>query len=127
MLSLAPYESKYRLALLLRFEEANASAQNALLKTLEEPNPKVVLFVTADDPENLLPTIVSRCELLRLRPMAVDSLAAGLQEKQNLGESQAELIAHIAGGRPGYALRLAEDASLLEERKEYLGGLSEFA
>ena len=50
-LSLAPYESSYRIALLLRFEEANANAQNALLKTLEEPNPRVVLLVTADDPE----------------------------------------------------------------------------
>jgi hypothetical protein len=53
MLSLAPYEGGYRIALLLRFEEANDSAQNALLKTLEEPNPRVILLATADDSENL--------------------------------------------------------------------------
>jgi DNA polymerase-3 subunit delta' len=116
LLSLAPYESSYRVALLLRFEEANESAQNALLKTLEEPNPRVVLLVTADDPENLLPTIVSRCELLRLRPLSLDALAAELAQRKGLETEQARLIAHVAGGRSGYALRLAEDASLLETR-----------
>ena len=120
MLSLAPYESNYRVALLLRFEEANASAQNALLKTLEEPNPRVVLLVTADDPENLLPTIVSRCELMRLRPMPAEDLAAHLNQKHSVDKEQAELIARISGGRPGLALRLAQDESLLVSRKEYM-------
>lgn len=119
-LSLAPYESSYRIALLLRFEEANANAQNALLKTLEEPNPRVVLLVTADDPENLLPTIASRCELLRLRPMPLDALAIELQTHRNLDAERAKLIAHIAAGRPGYALRLAEDESLMAARAAYL-------
>ena len=67
--SLAPYSSRYRVVLLRNFQQATASAQNALLKTLEEPNPKVLMLVTANDPENLLPTITSRCELMRLRPM----------------------------------------------------------
>ena len=119
MLSLAPYESNYRTALLLRFEEANENAQNALLKTLEEPNPRVVILVTADDPENLLPTITSRCELLRLRPLPLQELSTVLQEK-NLEEQQARLIAHISAGRPGYALRLAGEASLLEARRDYI-------
>lgn len=120
MLSLSPYESNYRVALLLRLEEANANAQNALLKTLEEPNDRVVILVTADDPENLLPTIVSRCELLRLRPMPVDLLANVLHEKNNLHEEQAQLIARIAGGKPGLALRLTQNESLLASRKEHM-------
>ncbi len=120
MLALAPYESNYRVALLLRFEEANASAQNALLKTLEEPNPRVVLLVTADDPENLLPTITSRCELMRLRPMAPAVLSARLQDLRDLEYEQADLIAQIAGGRPGYALRLADDPALLDQRQQAL-------
>ena len=120
MLSLAPYESNYRIALLLRFEEANASAQNALLKTLEEPNPRVILLATADDPENLLPTITSRCELLRLRPMPLDELAQELQSRRQLDPERAQLIAHIAAGRPGYALRLAEDETLMAARGAYL-------
>ena len=118
MLALAPYESNYRVALLLRIEEATESAQNALLKTLEEPNPRVVLLVTADDPENLLPTITSRCELLRLRPIAPAVLSAELQNLRGLEAPQADLIAQISGGRPGYALRLVDTPDLLAERQQ---------
>ncbi len=70
-LSLMPYEASYRTAFLLNFQDATESAQNALLKTLEEAPSRVILFVTADAAENLLPTIVSRCEVMRLRPMAL--------------------------------------------------------
>jgi len=120
LLSLAPYESHYRIALLLRLEEANLSAQNALLKTLEEPNPRVILLVTANDPDNLLPTVVSRCEHIRLRPQAVDVLAAHLQENLHIDAENAVLISHIAGGRPGYALRLINEKELLLIRKQTL-------
>jgi len=126
-LSLAPYESAYRVALLLRFEEATAGAQNALLKTLEEPNERVILLVTADEPENLLPTIVSRCEQLRLRTLPLNELANALVEKKSLEAEKAKLIAHISGGRPGYALHLAEDVSLLTTRQEWLEDLFKLA
>ncbi|MCD6356834.1 MAG: DNA polymerase III subunit delta' [Anaerolineaceae bacterium] len=122
-LSLAPYASNYRIALLLHFEEANVSAQNALLKTLEEPNPKVLLLVTTDDSENLLPTITSRCELLRLRPMGIGALAKVLVENEGLDKEQAELTAHISGGRVGYAKRLMRDKDLLGRRKQWLDDL----
>lgn len=122
-LSLTPYEGGYRIALLLRFEEANANAQNALLKTLEEPNPKVLLLLTANDPQNLLPTIPSRCELLRLRPMAVDDLAGVLMSQENLPEDKAKLIAHISAGRVGIAKRLAGEAEILERRKKWMDDL----
>ena len=119
-LTLAPYESAYRVALLLRFEEATEGAQNALLKTLEEPNPRVILLVTADDPDNLLPTIVSRCELLRLRPMPLDVLEKILTERKGLEQDRARLIAHVAGGRPGYAFRLAENNELWSARDAWV-------
>lgn len=120
VLSLAPYESAYRVALLLRFEEATEGAQNALLKTLEEPNPKVLLLVTADDPDNLLPTIVSRCELLRLRPMKLELLKNVLMESWALEPDKARLISHVASGRTGYALRLAEDEELWAMRETWV-------
>jgi DNA polymerase-3 subunit delta' len=120
VLSLAPYESAYRVAMLLRFEEATEGAQNALLKTLEEPNPKVLLLMTADDPDNLLPTIVSRCELLRLRPMKLDQLEQTVVERKSLEQEKARLIAHVAGGRAGYAFRLAEDEELWAVRDAWV-------
>jgi DNA polymerase III subunit delta' len=122
-LSLAPYEARYRVALLLRFEEAHASAANALLKTLEEPAAQVVLILTAKSAESLLPTIVSRCEVLRLRPIAVDYVAQGLQTLWGLSTEEAEKLAHISGGRPGYAIRLHEHPALLEQRQAWLDEL----
>jgi len=122
-LSLAPYEAAYRIALLLRFDEANDNAQNALLKTLEEPNDKVILLLTAELPENMLPTIVSRCELLHLHPAPMQALSAALIEKEKLSSDQSRLIAHIAGGRPGYALRLCQEPDLMERRKLWLDDL----
>ena len=68
-LTLTPYEANYRIAILLRFEEANPAAQNALLKTLEEPPERVKLFLTASSESAVLPTVLSRCEPVRVRPM----------------------------------------------------------
>lgn len=122
-LSLTPYESDRRIAVLLRFHEANENAQNALLKTLEEAPGKSILLLTADTPENLLPTIVSRCELLRLRPLSVDPLADQLQKSLNIHLTQARALARISGGRPGIALQLHSDPDLAENRKLWLGHL----
>jgi len=119
-LSLAPYEARYKIALLLRFHEANASASNALLKTLEEAPSKVILLLTADTPESLLPTIVSRCEVIRLRPMAVDGLAAALQRIEMLPADQARRLAHLAGGRLGIARRLLADPADMDRRRQWV-------
>ncbi len=121
-LTLKPFQSSYRVALFLRFHEANDSAANALLKTLEEAPSYAVLILTADNPEQLLPTIVSRCEVLRLRPLRVEDVQREL-EKRGLENSRAKLIAHISGGRMGYAIRLTEDDSLLAQRDERLDDL----
>jgi DNA polymerase-3 subunit delta' len=121
-LTLKPYQAEYRVALFLRFQEANDSASNALLKTLEEAPSYAVLILTADAPEQLLPTIISRCEILRLRPLSVEKIQREL-ENGGLENSRARLIAHISGGRPGYARRLIEDESLLKKREDQLDDL----
>jgi DNA polymerase-3 subunit delta' len=121
-LTLKPYQSKYRVALFLRFQEASEGAANALLKTLEEAPGHVVLILTADNPEQLLPTIMSRCEMLRLRPLSVNAIKEHLLVNGAQAEN-ANLIAHIANGRPGYALRLLNDESALEFRAERLTDL----
>ena len=106
-LSLAPYQARYRFALFLRFEEANHFAANALLKTLEEPPERVILVLTAESAESLLPTIVSRCEMIRLRALNLDTLTTGLQDRWGIPAEDARLFAHLSNGRAGYALKLA--------------------
>ena len=119
---LKPYMSKYRVAIFLRFHEANDNAANALLKTLEEAPSYGVLILTADTPEQLLPTIVSRCEVLRLRTSSIEDVKKDL-ESNGVDSDKAKLIAHISGGRPGYARRLIEDEVLLDTREERLNEL----
>ena len=121
-LTFKPYQSKYRVAIFLRFQEANDNAANALLKTLEEAPSYAVLILTTDNPEQLLPTIVSRCEVLRLRPLKIEEVKQDL-EKKGIERDRANLIAHISGGRPGYARQLIESESLLEEREERLNDM----
>jgi len=121
-LNLKPYQSQYRVAVFLRFHEANANAANALLKTLEEAPSHAVLILTAENPEQLLPTINSRCEILRLRPLPIEAITNDLMDK-GLDEDRARLLAHISGGRPGFARKLVDDVTLLEKRDERLNDM----
>jgi DNA polymerase-3 subunit delta' len=121
-LSLKPYQAKYRVALFLRFQEANDNAANALLKTLEEAPAHAILLLTADTPEQLLPTIVSRCEILRLRALPISIIESDLLAR-GVDEERARLLAHISGGRPGYARSLVDDVTVLEKREERLNDL----
>jgi DNA polymerase III subunit delta' len=123
-LALKPYQANYRVALFLRFQEASEGAANALLKTLEEAPSYAVLILTADAPEQLLPTITSRCEVLRLRPLSTETIATHLQA-HGADPERARLIAHVSGGRPGYALRLLQDEAALEFRAERLSDLKQ--
>ena len=125
MLSFKPYQAKYRVTVFLRFQEANDSASNALLKILEEASSYVVLILTADTPEQLLPTIVSRCEVLRLRSLPPEKVEAFLMERGAEPES-AHLLAHISGGRLGAALRLMHDPAALGFREEKLNEAQAF-
>ena len=119
---LKPFQSKYRVLLFLRFNQADAPPANALLKTLEESPAHAILLLTAETPEQLLPTIVSRCEILRLRALPVSVIQADLLQL-GLKSDRARLLAHLSGGRPGYARNLMNDTTILENREERLNDL----
>lgn len=122
LLALKPFLGRFRVAIFLRFQEANDSAANALLKTLEEAPAYAVLILTAESPEGLLPTIVSRCEVLRLHTVPLDAVQH-LLEQHGAPPEQARLMAHVSGGCPGTALRLVEDKGALAYREEKLNEL----
>jgi DNA polymerase-3 subunit delta' len=119
-LNLRPVEARRRVARLINFEAANDSAQNAFLKTLEEPPAGVVVIVTAATPEALLPTIVSRCEHLALRPLPVSQVAEALIMTHLIEAGLAGRVSAIAAGRPGLALRIARSPEALEQRAALL-------
>lgn len=115
-LALQPYEMRHRIAILDHFERAAPIAQDALLKTLEEPPPYALLFLIARDEGSILPTILSRCQQLRLRPTAPALLAEHLISQFSASTDQAQMLAHISGGRPGWAIRALKDPTLLDTR-----------
>jgi DNA polymerase-3 subunit delta' len=119
-LSLRPYEAKWRVAIIENMHEANASAANAFLKTLEEPNPQVVILLTAHNPEALLPTIRSRCQIIPMRPLAINEVEQALTERQLVEPDRARLLARLSGGRIGWALEVSGDEELLAQRNAQL-------
>lgn len=119
-LSRTPLETRYQIALLLDFENASEEAANALLKTLEEPGPSAVLCITAPDADSLPATVVSRCELLLLRPTPVGKLAAALTQHLSIARDEANLLASLSSGCPGRAIRWHDDRASLEQRAQWL-------
>jgi len=122
-LPLSPLELDRKVRVLAGFELATREAQNALLKTLEEPPAHAVLFLTAPEVADVAPTISSRCQILRLRPVPAAELATGLRV-QGVPDGEAEALALASRGRPGWALAALADPSLLEERQKSLGNLT---
>lgn len=123
-LALAPVEGRFRVAILDGMDKATAEASNALLKTLEEPPPHVVLVLIAPEAEALLPTIVSRCQPIALRPLSVTAVRTALIERWGVEKSLAESLAHLAGGRLGWAVAAAQDKSVLTRRAQLLDDLA---
>lgn len=108
---MSSYEGGRRVALLLEAERMGVQAQNALLKLLEEPPEHFSLVLCTRQPEALLPTILSRCQALPLRPVPLEAMtdwvaAQGLDARAGL---PAQELAQLACGNPGRAALLAED------------------
>jgi DNA polymerase-3 subunit delta' len=118
-LALAPVEGRYRVCIIRRIDVATLQAQNCLLKTLEEPSARVILVLTADQSASLLPTVTSRCQNLALRRTPTGQIASALQEK-GVAPEEANLLAHLAHGRIGWALQASEDRERLEDRARVL-------
>lgn len=121
-LSLSPVEGRFRVAVINAAHLLTDSGQNAILKTLEEPNPAAVIVLVAPQAGALLPTIVSRCQALNLRPVSAVEIEQALLAR-GAEPSQARLLARLARGRPGWALRALADGELLSAREQRLADL----
>jgi DNA polymerase III subunit delta' len=119
-LQLRPVEAQRRVAQLLNFHAANREGMNAFLKTLEEPPGQSVILLTAERADDLLPTIVSRCEVVALRPLPAVQVREALITRWMVPAERADLLAHLAQGRLGYAVRLHGDDEALAARTQRL-------
>jgi DNA polymerase III subunit delta' len=119
-IAMKPYEGRYRVAIMDDFDRAQPRAQDALLKTLEEPPPYAVLILITTALEPILPTITSRSQVVYLRPVAAHVTQAALQDKYGLNDDDARLLARFSGGRIGWAIQAAQDPTLLDQRESAL-------
>jgi len=108
-----------RVIIIERADKMNQAAQNALLKTLEEPIAGTVFLLLTDSPELLLPTIISRCRALKLHPWPDDVVLKVLRE-HGAGEEMARRALGICGGSIGQALAVAADEDFWKRRKDVM-------
>ncbi len=115
-ISLKPFEGKCRVVIFDAAETMSAEASNALLKTLEEPPNHVLIVLLLRENAHVLPTIVSRCQRIDLRPPHADAIASLLVDSHGVEPDRARELAEMSGGRPGWAVRALSDPQLTEER-----------
>lgn len=112
---LKPLESDHKVFVVEDADKLNPSSANRLLKILEEPPPESLLLLLALDVRDFLPTILSRCHVIRVRPLESDDLAARLRAEHGCTAHQAQYLSHFTMGSPGLAVRLA-GGNFFEER-----------
>jgi DNA polymerase-3 subunit delta' len=104
-----PYESAYRVVVLRDVHAMQAAAANSLLKTLEEPPPGNILILTAETSREVLPTILSRCQIIPFLPLAdAETFALLRRLLPDIDEETARLLARFSDGSPGRALIIHE-------------------
>jgi DNA polymerase-3 subunit delta' len=104
--------------------EMNLQAANCLLKTLEEPEPDVILLLTAPDPGLLLPTILSRVQQIPMHLLSSEQIRQALLARWHVAGEDATLISALAAGRMGWAVQAVEKEDLLAEREAQLETLT---
>ena len=105
-LAMKPYEAETRIVILHDAQRMNSAAGNALLKILEEPPERTVLVLIANQTQDLLPTIVSRCQQLRFNPISKAYLERLLIDEHGLKNDEARAIATMAGGSLSQAIAM---------------------
>lgn len=107
-----PAAGGWRVAIVDAADELNASAANALLKTLEEPPPRAILILVGHAPGRIPATLRSRCRRLSFAPLSEEAAASVIARRAGLDAKAARRLAELAEGRPGEGLRLAAGAGL---------------
>ncbi|BAD42238.1 DNA polymerase III subunit delta' [Symbiobacterium thermophilum] len=115
-----PTEGRYKVVIIDGAERMNAESGNRLLKVLEEPPPYACFVLLTTNAAGVLPTIVSRCQIVHFSPLPAEAIAAVLQEKAGIGPGEARLFASLSGGSVGAALAMAANPEVGRRRDEAL-------
>jgi len=115
-LSLKPMKAPLKAAIIDKAHSMNEEAQNCFLKTLEEPKGNTLLILITEYPNFLLPTIISRCEMIKFYPVETEEIRKFLSEKE-ISKEEMEKIVGFSLGRPGLAMSFLENPEKLKEQE----------
>lgn len=118
--AIKPYSSPYKIYIVNEAEKMNIAAQNALLKTLEEPPEYAVILLLTANLNALLPTILSRCVVLNMKPVADDKVRRFLMEELQVPDYKADVCVAFARGNVGKAKALASSEEFENVKNEAL-------
>ena len=110
-LAMKPYGARCRVVIISDAQAMNPSAGNALLKMLEEPPDRTILILTALQTSDLLPTIVSRCQIIRFHPVSRENLEWLLIQRWGAHPDEAKIIAIMANGSVSKAVAMITSAN----------------
>lgn len=124
-LSLKPYSAPLKIAIIDEAQKMTGEAQNCFLKTLEEPKDKTLIILITEHPDSLLPTILSRCEMIKFYAVSKKEIEDYLKEK-DLDSPKIKEILDVSLGLPGRAIEIFLNPQRLEEQKRGIEELNKF-
>jgi DNA polymerase III subunit delta' len=122
-----PSEGRRRVAIIDGAERMNAEAGNRVLKLLEEPPAYAELILLTANLSGVLPTLISRCQVVNFPPLGADAVATVLQKQMGLEPAAARLFASLSGGSIGRAAALSGDADFAQRREQVYALLKQLA
>ncbi len=119
-IDIKPYMSKYKIYIIPDAIKMSDAAQNALLKTIEEPPEYAIIILISENISMLLPTIVSRCVTLNTNPLDKETISAYLTKNLQMEPSRADIAAGFCQGNMGKAIRFATSDVFIEMKSDVL-------
>lgn len=116
--AIKPYSSPYKIYIIPDGEKMTEQAQNALLKTIEEPPEYAIFLLLTENSNMFLPTILSRCVTLQLKPVEPKLIKKFLMEQKQIPDYLAELSAGFSQGNVGKAIRYASSEEFIERKQD---------
>lgn len=114
-----PYSGSHKIVIIDDFDKVTVEGQNALLKTLEEPMDYLILILISSTMKKILPTIISRCRVLKFSDVTGDRIEDFLKKK-NITKKNARLFSRLSNGNVSLALKYSEDPELLSKREDLI-------
>ncbi|MFH1867862.1 MAG: DNA polymerase III subunit delta' [Candidatus Omnitrophota bacterium] len=112
-IALKAFEAKYKIAIIADAEDMSEEASNCLLKVLEEPTPDTLLILTISSQRRIPATVISRCQIIRFRPLTIDEVNNILIKDFSIEEKEAKFLSALSGASISKALILKDKDALL--------------